>query len=99
MPSDLKGKRVLVSGASGTIGSELVRQLLLEHKVGELIGLDNNESELFFLEQRFEKHANARFFLADVRDENKLKGKMRGIQVVFHAAALKQVPACEYNPS
>lgn len=98
MPSYLKSKRVLVTGACGTIGSELVRQLLLEHEVGELIGLDNNESELFFLEQRFEKYANARFFLADVRDDSKLTRKMRGIQVVFHAAALKHVILCEKSP-
>ncbi len=46
--SYLKGKRVLVTGACGTIGSELVEQLVNTYKVGELIGLDNNESELFF---------------------------------------------------
>lgn len=98
MPSYLNGKRVLVTGASGTVGSELVRQLLEEHQVEELVGLDNNESEIFFLEQRFEKHANARFFLADVRDEGKLTRKMRGIQVVFHAAAFKHVILCEKSP-
>ena len=45
------GKRVLVTGACGTVGSELVRQLLEQYHVGELIGLDNNESEIFFVEQ------------------------------------------------
>ena len=98
MESFLKGKRVLVTGACGTVGSELVRQLLEEHQVNELIGLDNNESELFFLEQRFEKCPQGQFFLADVRDENKLARKMRGIQVVFHAAAFKHVILCEKSP-
>lgn len=49
----MKNKRILVTGACGTIGRELVRQLLEIQNVGEVIGIDNNESELFFLEQRF----------------------------------------------
>ena len=48
MEKSLKGKRVFVTGACGTIGRELVRQLLTDHDVEELIGIDNNESELFF---------------------------------------------------
>ena len=93
-----KDKRILVTGACGTIGNELVRQLLEEITVGEIIGLDNNESELFFLEQRFQHHGNARFFLADVRDREKLNRKMRGIDIVFHTAAFKHVILCERSP-
>ena len=93
-----KDQRILVTGACGTIGSELVRQLLEEIAVGEVIGLDNNESELFFLEQRFQRHDNARFFLADVRDREKLGRKMQGIDIVFHAAAFKHVILCERSP-
>ena len=51
--SEMRGKRVLVTGACGTVGKELVGQLLEQYEVSELIGIDNNESELFFLEQRF----------------------------------------------
>ncbi|MCK5545569.1 MAG: polysaccharide biosynthesis protein [Desulfobulbaceae bacterium] len=98
MQSFLKGKRVMVTGACGTVGSELTRQLLEEHEVAELVGLDNNESELFFLEQRFEKYSNGMFFLADVRYDGKLSRKMRGIEVVFHAAAFKHVILCEKSP-
>jgi len=87
-----------VTGACGTVGRELVRQLLGEYQVGELIGLDNNESELFFLEQRFCEHDNARFFLADIRDRDKLRRRMQHIQVVFHAAAFKHVILCERSP-
>jgi FlaA1/EpsC-like NDP-sugar epimerase len=94
----LTEKSVLVTGACGTIGSELVRQLLEEYHISELIALDNNESGLFFLEHRFSKHAEASFFLADVRDRDKLCKKMKGIDVVFHAAALKHITFCERSP-
>ena len=96
--SFFKNKRILVTGACGTVGQELVRQLLEYLTVGELIGIDNNESELFFLEQRFQKYPHARFFLADVRDNYKLNRKMHGINVVFHTAAFKHVILCERSP-
>jgi FlaA1/EpsC-like NDP-sugar epimerase len=98
MEKPLKGKRVFVTGACGTIGRELVRQLLADHDVEELIGIDNNESELFFTEQHMSKHDNARFFLADVRDSKKLSRLMKKINVVFHTAAFKHVILCERSP-
>jgi FlaA1/EpsC-like NDP-sugar epimerase len=94
----LKNKRILVTGCCGTVGSELVRQLLSDHVPAELVGLDNNESELFFAEQRFCHSPQARFFLADMRDPDKLFRKMDGIDVVFHAAAFKHVILCERSP-
>ena len=95
---NLNTKRVLVTGARGTVGRELVRQLLEERQIEELIALDNNESEIFFLEQNFQHHAHAGFFLADVRDRNKLTRMMKGIDVVFHTAAYKHVILCERSP-
>lgn len=98
MDSFFKKKRVLVTGACGTVGRELVRQLLEEYGVGELIALDNNESELFFLEQTCSEYSNASFFLADVRDREKLSRKMRHMNIVFHVAAFKHVILCERSP-
>lgn len=98
MNSLLKHKKVLVTGACGTVGSELIRQLLQDYGVHELVGLDNNESEIFFLEQRFSEYPNARFFLADIRDRDKLCRKMKDIDVVFHTAAFKHVILCERSP-
>jgi len=98
MISGLNGKRVLVTGACGTVGKELIRQLLKTHKVGELIGIDNNESELFFLEHEFAEFENASFFLADVRDRDKVSRKMKYMDIVFHTAAFKHVILCERAP-
>ena len=91
-------KRVLITGACGTVGRELVKQLLAMNVLEELIGIDNNESELFFLEQENKDFSNARFFLADVRDKEKLINTMQGIDFVFHAAAFKHVILCERSP-
>lgn len=95
----LEGKRVLVTGACGTIGSSLIELLLTGgYEPDEVIGLDNNESELFFLEQKFIKDKRAQFYLADIRDREKITRKMAGIDVVFHSAALKHVILCERSP-
>ena len=94
----LKKNRVLITGACGTVGRELIRQLLSKHQVGELIALDNNESELFSLEHRFADYDQASFFLADVRDRDRLTDKMQGIDWVFHTAAFKHVIQCERSP-
>lgn len=91
-------KRILVTGACGTVGRELVHQLLIHCQPAELIALDNNESELFFLEQLFSDYKQASFFLADVRDRDKLCRKMQGIDIVFHCAAFKHVILCERSP-
>lgn len=96
----LINKRILITGACGTIGSELVRQLLENenYQPAEVVGIDNNESELFFLDQKYLQDGRARFTLADVRDCDKLHRVMKGINIVFHAAALKHVVLCERSP-
>jgi len=97
MNSFFSNKRVMVTGCCGTVGSELTRLLLREYGVKELIGIDNNESELFFLGQQFLEN-DAHFFLGDIRDPAKLFRKMVGVDVVFHAAAFKHVVLCERSP-
>ena len=91
-------KKILVTGACGTVGSELVRQLVEEYEVGELIGLDNNESELFFVDQKFSSYPQAHFFVGDIRDKDKMQRRLKGINLVFHAAAFKHVILCERSP-
>ncbi len=100
MSTIIKNKRILVTGACGTVGTELVRQLLVdpEYSPEEVIGIDNNESQLFFLDQAWLNEPRARFFVGDIRDRDELCRRMRGIDVVFHAAALKHVILCERSP-
>ncbi len=100
MNTTIKNKRILVTGACGTVGSELVRQLLSDSQNApeEVVGIDNNESQLFYLDQTWLDDPRARFFVADIRDRDELSRLMRGIDIVFHAAALKHVILCERSP-
>jgi len=94
----LRGKRVMVTGVCGTVGQELAHQLLNRFEVGSLTGLDHNESELAFLQERYLRHRNTRFRLGDIRDLAVLLRETRNIDVVFHAAAYKHVYVCERSP-
>lgn len=100
MKSIFEGKSILVTGACGSVGSEIVRQLLTlpEYAPAELVGIDNNESQLFFLDQQYLKDKRAHFFVVDIRDRDDLILKMSGIDIVFHCAALKHVILCERSP-
>jgi FlaA1/EpsC-like NDP-sugar epimerase len=81
----------------GTVGRELLRQVV-KRGPARVVGLDNNESELFFLSQEYASFPNVRLFLGDLRDRDKLARKMRGIDIVLHAAAFKHVILCEESP-
>jgi len=95
-----KGKRVLITGACGTVGAELVSQLLGNkgYKIEELVGIDNNESALFFIDQQYLSDSRAIFFVADIRDKDELINKTKDIDIIFHSAALKHVVLCEKSP-
>jgi FlaA1/EpsC-like NDP-sugar epimerase len=100
MDNILKDKTILITGACGTVGAELIRQLVNEqiYLPKEIIGIDNNESELFFIDQKYIKEKRVNFFVADVRDITELTKKMEGVDIVFHCAALKHVVLCERSP-
>ena len=95
---DFQGKKVLVTGACGTVGSELVRQLA-ESPAEHIVCLDNNESELFFLGETYRHLSKVSVHLADVRDFNSLSMRMSGVDIILHAAALKHVGICEDSPA
>jgi len=92
-----QGKRVLITGVCGTVGRELLRQVV-ERGAYEIIGIDNNETELFFVDQEYDSYSNVYIYLGDLRDREKLMRKMKGIDIVLHAAALKHVILCERTP-
>ncbi len=92
------GKRVLVTGACGTVGRELVRQLLAEFGVASLVGIDHDESELVFLGGEFSRRYDAKFFLADIRDRDSMVQWAKKVDVIFHTAANKHVYLCEHSP-
>lgn len=96
----LNEKSILVTGACGTIGAELVHQLLADptYAPRSVVGIDNNESDLFFLDQLYLSDPRARFYVTDIRDRDALIELMRGVDVVFHVAALKHVILCERSP-
>lgn len=93
-------KRILITGACGTVGSQLFSKLCRdpEYSPAEVVGVDNSESSLFFMDQQYLDDPRARFLLADVRDDDKIFRVMKGIDIVFHAAALKHVVLCERSP-
>lgn len=92
-----RDKRTLVTGGTGSIGGGLVRRLLdFDPKVIRVFS--NDENALFVLKQELKEHNNLRFLVGDVRDKERLRRAIEDIEIVFHAAALKHVPLCEYNP-
>ena len=96
--SDWHRQRVLITGCCGTVGSELFRQLALQQPA-ELIGVDSNESALFFQGEEYRRHNNIHLRLCDIRDRDRVTSLMRGVDTVLHAAALKHVILCEEAPT
>jgi FlaA1/EpsC-like NDP-sugar epimerase len=89
-------KTILVTGAAGSVGSEIAaRALGLNPRI--VRALDDNETGLFDLEKRLQSD-KLRLLIGDVRDKERLRMAIEGVDLVFHAAALKHVPLCEYNP-
>jgi len=91
-------KKILVTGACGTVGNVLIKQLIEISKDCEIIGFDNNESELYLIDQLYSHLPNLRFFLADVRDKNRLIHETANVDIIFHTAAFKHVTLCEQSP-
>jgi UDP-N-acetylglucosamine 4,6-dehydratase/5-epimerase len=95
--SSLDGLSVLVTGGTGSFGQVFVRRLFAKHRPNRVVVYSRDELKQFEMAQRFTQN-ELRFFIGDVRDLARLERALKGIDFVVHAAALKQVPAAEYNP-
>ena len=97
----LNNKTILITGATGSFGQKFVSKILNKYKsVKKVIVFSRDEYKQSLMQEKFEKsnYKKLRFFLGDIRDVSRLKQAFEGVDIIVHAAALKQVPAAEYNP-
>lgn len=93
----IKGKKILVTGGTGFVGKALVQELLGHDPMVVRI-LSRDDSKQFMMRHEFNDDKRLRWFIGDIRDLERLKSAFADVDIVFNAAALKHVPACEYNP-
>lgn len=98
MSNFFDGKTILVTGGTGSFGKKFIRHLLDNSKPKKVIVFSRDELKQFEMAQDFPDEKRIRFFIGDVRDYQRLLRAFDGVDIVVHAAALKQVPAAEYNP-
>ena len=93
-------KTILITGGTGSFGKKFIHFLLKNYKVKKIIIFSRDELKQFHFQKNYptKKYPNLRFFIGDVRDYHRLNLAMQDVDLVVHAAALKQVPAAEYNP-
>ena len=96
----LNNKTILITGGTGSFGHHFVDYVLQNYKPKKVIIYSRDEFKQFLMDNDYAAHRDVRrYLIGDVRDEDRLKMAMNGVDYVIHAAALKQVPACEYNPN
>jgi UDP-N-acetylglucosamine 4,6-dehydratase len=95
---DWKDKVVLITGGTGSFGKKFTKILLEEKQPRKIIIFSRDELKQHEMQTMGLDQPNLRYFIGDVRDRERLVRAMHGVDIVVHAAALKQVPACEYNP-
>jgi UDP-N-acetylglucosamine 4,6-dehydratase len=94
----LDNKSILITGGTGSLGNQVVKTLVRHAHARRIIILSRDEFKQYTMQQAFPGVEALRFFLGDVRDKDRLRRAFEGADYVIHAAALKQVPAAEYNP-
>ncbi|MEX0297551.1 MAG: UDP-N-acetylglucosamine 4,6-dehydratase (inverting) [Kordiimonas sp.] len=98
--ADLKGKSILITGGTGSFGTTFLRKVIQNHQPRRVIIFARGEYNHFQLQNSLsaEHRKKVRFFIGDIRDRDRLVMALRGVDLVVHAAAQKQVPLAEYNP-
>ncbi len=94
----LDGKTILVTGGTGSFGRKFTEIVLREYNPKAIRIFSRGEFLQIQMQRQFNNDPRLRFFIGDVRDRNRLYRAMNGVDIVVHAAALKQIPTCEYNP-
>lgn len=95
----LNNKTILITGGTGSFGNAFTKYILDHYSPKKVIIYSRDEYKQFLMAEKLKEHKKIlRFFLGDVRDRDRLRRAFDGVDYVVHAAALKQVPACEYNP-
>lgn len=95
----LNDKTILITGGTGSFGHHFVDYVFEHYRPKKIIIYSRDEFKQFNMSNEYREHLDVlRFFIGDVRDAERLERAMKGVDYVIHAAALKQVPACEYNP-
>lgn len=94
----LNNKSILITGGTGSFGNKFTETLIRQYKPRKIVIFSRDELKQFEMSQKFNQEC-MRYFIGDVRDKERLTMAMNGIDFVIHAAALKQVPAAEYNPT
>ena len=97
-PIDWHETTILVTGGTGSFGRQFVRTILERHSPREIRVFSRDELKQSELAHRFRAHDNIAWFIGDVRDHERLARAAEGVDLIVHAAAMKQVPTCEYNP-
>jgi UDP-N-acetylglucosamine 4,6-dehydratase len=95
---DWRSKSILVTGGTGSFGRKFVQTMLAHYHPRRLVVFSRDELKQHEMRTSGFDHPSLRYFIGDVRDEKRLRRAFEGVDIVVHAAALKQVPACEYNP-
>ena len=96
----LNDKAILVTGGTGSFGKAFTKYVLTHYNPRKIIIYSRDEFKQFIMQNEFKEYQEKlRFFIGDVRDKERLTRALEGVDYVIHAAALKQVPACEYNPA
>ncbi len=97
---DLNGKIIFITGGTGSFGHAFVQHVLEHFEPKKLIVFSRDEMKQYEMAHRFSEinHPSMRYFIGDVRDADRLEMALRGVDILVHAAALKHVPAAEYNP-
>jgi len=94
----LDNKTILVTGGTGSFGQKFIEYILNNKNPKSIRIFSRDEMKQWEMKRKFDSNKKLRFFIGDVRDKNRLMRAFEGVDIVVHAAALKHVPVCEYNP-